>query len=189
MRDFVRPSHLELRGRSHARALVLLAMVGATLAGVPRALGGQGVDSTTLRPTDVVVKISGDRSYDGTYQAAGISRICGKLDLMMPHRANSFVVEFPDDEPNLAVSEVSFNADTLRAGSTTQSFYLSVTIRTPSGGRPPSYVVRANQPQYGEPGTARRVKGASRDSLIVQGIATKGTKVKVEATVVCQPKP
>src|SRR5688572_32449316 len=62
-------------------------------------LPGQAVDPTTLRPTDVVVVINQDAHYDGTYRASGISRICGKLDYMMPHRANSFVVEFPDDEP------------------------------------------------------------------------------------------
>ena len=95
----------------------------------------QVVDSTTLRPTDVVVTIANDpdRSYNGTYRSSGMSRICGKLDLMMPHRANSFNVEFPDDEPNLAVPSVQFDADTLAAGDSTNSFYLNVGIRTPSG--------------------------------------------------------
>ena len=104
-------------------------------------LPGQAVDPTTLRPTDVVVVINQDAHYDGTYRASGISRICGKLDYMMPHRANSFVVEFPDDEPNLAVRALSFDADTLSAGGSTASFYLSVAVRTASGGTPPAFVV------------------------------------------------
>lgn len=152
----------------------------------------QVVDSTTLRPTDVEVTIANDpdRAYNGTYKASGISRICGKLDLMMPHRANSFNVEFPDDEPNLAVPSVQFDADTLPAGTTTNSFYLSVGIRTSSGGTPPLYVVRAKEePKYGEPGTAIRAKAASRDTLKVVGTATKGTKVNVRMTLVCHPKP
>ena len=150
---------------------------------------GQAVDSTTLRPTDVVVTISNDTHYNGTYRARGMSRVCGKLDLMMPHRDNSFVVEFPDDEPNLDVRALSFDADTLAPGSTTTSFYLSVGIRTAQGGTPPAFVVRAREPRFAEPGTAIRAKAASRDSLTVDGVATSGTKVGVRAIVVCQPKP
>lgn len=163
-------------------ALLVLAPIGPGLL-------GQAVDSTTLRPTDVVVTISNDTHYDGTYRARGISRICGKLDLMMPHRANSFVVEFPDDEPDLDVRALSFDADTLLPGSTIASFYLSVGIRTPEGGTPPAFVVRAREPRFAEPGTAIRAKLAGRDSLTVDGIATSGTRVGVRAIVVCQPKP
>jgi hypothetical protein len=152
-------------------------------------LPGQAADPTTLRPTDVVVVINHDAHYDGTYRASGISRVCGKLDYMLPHRASSFVIEFPDDEGNLAVRALSFDADTLPAGGSTGSFHLTVAIRTPSGGTPPAFVVRARMPQYGEPGTAERSTAAGRDSLAVQGIATSGTKVDVKVTAVCHPKP
>ena len=172
-----------------SRSLAVVLAFAAGLVGSANPLASQVVDSTTLRPTDVTVIIDNDTHYDGTYRAHGMSRVCGKLDLMMPHRANSFVVEFPDDEPNLAVRSLSFNADTLAAGSTITSFYLTVGIRLPNGGTPPHFVVRANQPQYNEPGTAQRIKTASRDSLAVVGKATKGTKVDVKATVVCHPKP
>jgi hypothetical protein len=170
------------RPGSIVAALLVLAPLRASLL-------AQAVDPTTLRPTDVVVTISNDTHYDGTYRAHGISRVCGKLDLMMPHRANSFVVEFPDAEPDLAVRALSFDADTLASGSTITSFYLSVGIRTPEGGTPPAFVVRAREPRFAEPGTATRATAASRDSLTVSGIATSGTKVRVRATVVCQPKP
>lgn len=170
----------------HRAAIVAALLVLAPLA---PSLLAQAVDSTTLRPTDVVVTISNDPHYDGTYRAHGISRVCGKLDLMMPHRANSFVVEFPDDEPDLAVRALSFDADTLPSAATITSFYLSVAIRTPQGGTPPAFVVRAREPQFAEPGTASRATAASRDSLTVTGVATSGTKVRVRATVVCQPKP
>jgi hypothetical protein len=149
----------------------------------------QVVDSTTLRPTDVEVTVTNDSHYDGVYRAHGVSRICGKLALMMPHRANSFVVEFPDDDTNLAVRSVSFNADTLPAGGTTTSFHLAVGVRTPTGGMPPLWVVRANEPQYQEPGTAVRTKRASRDVLVVDGIANTGVKVTIKTTVDCAPKP
>jgi len=165
----------------------LLALVLAVAAAGP--LGAQAVDSTTLRPTDVVVTIQNDTHYDGTYRAHGISRICGKLDLMMPHRDNSFAVEFPDDEPNLEVRSLTFDADTLAAGTTINSFYLSVGIRVGATGTPPAFVVRAKDPQYNEPGTAERHKAQSTDSLEVTGTATSGTKVSVKATIVCHPKP
>ena len=147
------------------------------------------VDSTTLRRTDVIVNIGNDSpAYDGVYRSTGTSGICGKLDLMMPHRANAFHVTFPD-EPNLAVASVEFDADTLPPGVSTTSFFLSVGVRTPSGGTPGAYVVRAREePKYGEPGTATRIKVASRDTLRVRGTATKGTKVSVTMTVICHPK-
>jgi len=147
------------------------------------------VDSTTLRRTDVIVSIGNDNpAYNGVYRSTGTSGICGKQDFMMPHRANAFHVTFPD-EPNLAVASVEFDADTLPAGATTTSFYLSVGIRTPSGGTPPAYVVRAREePKYGEPGTAVRIKVASRDTLRVRGTATSGTKVAVSMTLICHPK-
>jgi len=177
--------------RHRARLPLILATfsVVAGLFGAANPIHGQVVDSTTLRPTDVTVIINNDTYYNGTYRAHGISRVCGKLDLMMPHRANSFVVEFPDDEPNLDVRALSFDADTLAVGSTITSFYLTVGIRLPNGGTPPLFVVRAKQPQYNEPGTALRIKKASRDSLDVSGTATSGTKVDVKATVVCHAKP
>ena len=155
---------------------------------ISRSVAAQ-VDSTTVRRTDVIVNIANDnQQYNGTYKSTGTSGICGKLDLMMAHRANSFHVTFPD-EPNLAVASVEFDADTLQPGATTTSFYLSVGIRTPSGGTPPAYVVRAKEePKYGEPGTATRVKVASRDTLRVRGTATKGTKVDVSMTLICHPK-
>ncbi len=171
-----------------ALTVVKCVIIGAIAA--QSSAAAQAVDSTTQRRTDVVVTIANDlAAYNGTYRATGMSRICGKLDLMMPHRANSFNVEFPDAEPNLAVPSVQFDADTLPAGATTTSFYLSVGIRTPSGGTPPHYVVRAKEePKYGEPGTAVRVKVASRDTLRVVGTATTGRKVAVSMTLICHPK-
>ncbi len=58
-----------------------------------------------------------------------------------------------------------------------------------SRGTPPAFVVRANKPAFAEPGTAERFKAASRDSLVVAGTATSGTKVDVKVTVVCHPQP
>lgn len=166
---------------------VLLGCVAVTIpAATPQA---QQPDSTMLRVTNVTVVITNDPTpaYNGTYSASGISTKCGLADYGYPHRANSFAVMFPDDTGTKAVTSVNFDADTLQAGATVTSFYLSVAIRVGARGAPPAYVVRANQPQFGEPGTAQRVRLPNgTDSLVVKGTATKGTKVAVEMTLVCQ---
>lgn len=160
------------------------------LTGVVAPARAQRPDSTLLRPTDVIVRITKDpnAAYNGTYRASGVSTKCGLADYGYPHRLNSFAVMFPDDTNTIAVTSVNFDADTLGSGTTVNSFYLSVGIRVGQHGTPPAYVIRANQPQYNEPGTAIRTRTSNgSDSLTVKGIATKGTKVDVEMTLVCQP--
>lgn len=160
------------------------------LTGVFSPAGAQRPDSTLLRPTVVMVKITNDptAAYNGTYRASGISTKCGLADYGFPHRLNSFAVMFPDDTATHAVTSVNFDADTLKPGTTGTSFYLAVGIRVGQHGTPPAYVVRANEPQYREPGTATLTRTANgSDSLTVRGIATKGTRVDVEMTLVCQP--
>ena len=147
-------------------------------------------DSTMLRATTVTVFINQDPepSYNGVFRAQSISNKCGLADYGAPHRANSFAVRFPDDGTiPLAVTTVSFDADTLPAGATSTSFYLDVGIRVGQA-TPPSYIIRANESQYNEPGTATLFHLPNGvDSLIVNGTATKGRKVQVRMIVVCQP--
>ena len=154
-------------------------------------VGAQQKDSTMLRPTTVTVWIDQDpdAAYNGVYRATGVSTKCGLADYSYPHRANSFAVMFPDDGTiPIAVTSVNFDADTLSAGAMVSSFYLSVGIRVGQTGTPPAYVIRANQPQYQEPGTAQLIRTAGGvDSLIVVGTASKGRKVTVRMTLVCQP--
>ena len=160
------------------------------LSGVASPVMAQRADSTLLRPTLVIVKISHDPTalYNGTYRASGTATKCGLADYGYPHRLNSFAVMFPDDTATIAVRSVNFDADTLPSGTTVHSFYLSVGIRVGERGTPPEYVVRANQPQYEEPGTATRTRTTTgADSLTVTGTATTGTKTQVEMTLVCQP--
>lgn len=160
------------------------------LTGVVAPAKAQRPDSTLLRPTVVIVKISNDpdSDYNGAYRASGVSTKCGLADYGYPHRLSSFAVMFPDDTTTIAVTSVNFDADTLKSGTTVNSFYLSVGIRVGRHGTPPAYVVRANQPQFNEPGTATRTRTSNgSDSLTVKGVASKGTKVDVEMTLVCQP--
>jgi hypothetical protein len=166
-----------------------LGLVVVWLAGVPASVQAQGSDSTLQRPSAVVVKIANDPSaaYNGIYRASGVSIKCGLADYGYPHRLNSFAISFPYDTGTKAVTSVEFDADTLKSGTTGHSFYLSVGIRVGERGTPPLYVIRAKQPQYDEPGTAALIKTSKgADSLTVKGIASKGRKVDVEMTFVCQ---
>ena len=165
--------------------LCLIALTGAAAPAE-----AQRPDSTLLRPTMVSVKISKDpdAAYNGVFRASGVSTKCGLADYGYPHRLHSFAVMFPDDTATIAVTSVNFDADTLKRGTTGNSFYLAVGTRIGRTGTPPLYVVRANQPQFKEPGTATLIRTSNgSDSLTVKGIASKGTKVDVEMILVCQP--
>ncbi len=173
-----------------SRTIVVSAALAAGLSGMAAPAQAQKADSTLLRPTNVTVQIDSDPNsvYNGSYSASGISIKCGLADYGLPDRLNSFAVMFPDDTATIAVTSVNFDADTLASGTTVNSFYLAVGIRVGKTGTPPLYVIRANQPQYGEPGTAVRSsprKGV--DSLEVAGLASKGRKVSVKMTLVCDP--
>ena len=93
------------------------------LTGVVAPAKAQRPDSTLLRPTVVMVKISKDpdAAYNGTYRASGVSTKCGLADYGYPHRLNSFAVMFPDDTATIAVTSVNFDADTLKSGTTVNS--------------------------------------------------------------------
>jgi hypothetical protein len=167
--------------------------IAAILAGgVLTGARAQAPDSTLMRPTEVTLTVSNDPLLNGTYRSVGTSQKCGLADYGMPHRMQSFAVEFPYDPPATGLEEVSsvtFDADTLASGTTRPSFYLSASLNTPRVGQPPALVVRAKEPQYDEPGTVTRVTAGGTDSLKIVGTATKGTKVRLVMTLVCRPRP
>lgn len=175
-----------VNARSAAAWIASLLLAGA-FAGVE----AQSRDSTLLRPTEVTLTVSNDTRLNGTYHSRGISTKCGLADYGYPHRMNSFAVEFPDDPSAtpMEVRSVTFDADTLASGATTGSFYLSAGLDTPQVGQPPALVVRAREPRYDEPGTVTRVTADGTDTLRIVGTASRGTKVRLEMTIVCRPRP
>lgn len=145
----------------------------------------QASDSIHLRPTSVTVTIENDRLYSGVYNASGIAIVCGHIELGYPGFEKSFSIEFPDEETP-GVRSLTFDAKALPPGSTTASFHLNVGVRVGASGAPPLYVVRADEPQYNEPGVAELVNDKGVTSLTVTGTAPLGVKVRVKA--VCGPK-
>jgi hypothetical protein len=148
-------------------------------------------DSTLLRPMEVTLTVSNDPQLAGTYKSSGVATKCGLADYGYPHRAMSFAVEFPDDPSArpMEVRSVTFDADTLRPGTTTPRFYLSAGLDSPQVGQPPALVVRAREPQFNEPGTVTRVTAGGTDTLKIVGTASRGTKVQLVMTIVCHPRP
>lgn len=146
----------------------------------------QASDSIHLRPTSVTVVIENDKLYSGTYNASGVAIVCGHVELGYPGFEKSFDVEFPDEETP-GVRSLTFSAKVLPPGSSTGSFHMNVGVRIGASGAPPLYVIRADEPQYNEPGTANLVNDKGATTLSVVGTAPLGVKVTVKA--VCSPKP
>jgi hypothetical protein len=157
------------------------ASVGSSPAGP-----AQSADTNAQRPSDVTLIMGNSRRYAGTYQASGISRICGYGPLRdMSGYVDGFTLMFPNDE-DLEIVDINFSADTLRVGQTTPSFYISLGLKAKQGGRPPSYVVRANQPQFKETGTATLTAKGGTATLKVVGVNDMGETM--DMTVVCHPR-
>ena len=166
-------------------ALTWLGVLVATAPFAGRRAEAQGSDAEHLRPTSVTVTIENDKLYSGTYTATGISTVCGKVTLGYPNRENAFTVEFPD-EPTPQIGALSFDAESLRPGTSTGSFHLAVGVRIGDRGAPTQYVVRADEPRFNEPGTAQLINDKGGATLTVEGTAALGVKVRVKA--ICSPK-
>ena len=173
------PSRSRTIRRWPAAMLVAAALVTA------RSGQAQPSDPEHLRPASVTVTIENDKLYSGTYTATGIAIVCGRVTLGFPDRETSFSVEFPDEEVP-QVRSLSFDAKALPVGSSTGSFHLNVGVRVGEKGAPPLYVVRADQPEYDEPGTAQLSNDKGVTTLSVVGTAALG--VRVRAKVSCNPK-
>ena len=147
---------------------------------------GQASDTITQRPTDVTLLMGNSRRYAGPYQASGTSRICGHGPLRdFAGFVDGFTLWFPDGE-DLEIMDINFSADTLPVGKTTNSFYVSLSLKAKQGGRPPDYVVRANQPRFKETGTATLTAKGGTATLKVVGVNDMGETM--DMTVVCKPQ-
>lgn len=150
------------------------------------AAAAQSPDTITHRPTDVTLIMGNSRRYAGSYQASGISRICGHGPLRdMMGFVDGFTLLFPNDE-DLEIVDINFSSDTLPVGKTTTSFYMSLSLKAKQGGRPPSYVVRANEPRFKETGTATLTAQGGTATLKVVGVNDMGETM--DMTVVCKPQ-
>jgi hypothetical protein len=141
-------------------------------------------DTISRRPVDIALTIGNSRTYAGSYRASGVSRGCGNMVLSMTGQEQAFNVEFPY-EGDFEIVDLSFAADTLAAGAATDKYYLSVSLKTKDGGRPPSFVLRTNEPRFKETGKAKLAVNGGTAQLGVEGRNDLGETLQM--TVVCKP--
>ncbi|HEX9755507.1 MAG TPA: hypothetical protein VGA42_07350, partial [Gemmatimonadales bacterium] len=79
------------------------------------------------RRVDISLTLSNSGTYNGTYQASGVASGCGNPALGMAGKAHSFGVELPP-RGDRDIVDLSFHADTLAPGGTTDMYYLSVSV-------------------------------------------------------------
>ncbi len=137
------------------------------------------------RPATVSLSLSNSRTYEGDYQASGRARICGNAMRAMNGKVNGFNFEFPV-EGDFEIVDVAFAAEELPAGSTTTQYYLSVGVKAKRGGRPPSFVLRTNQPQFHEVGRATRSEEGGTLRIVVEGVNDLGERLQMTAE--CGPR-
>ena len=141
-------------------------------------------DTISRRPVDIALTIGNSHTYAGSYRASGISRGCGNMVLSMTGQEKAFNVEFPY-EGEFEIVDLSFAADTLAPGTETDKYYLSVSLKTKDGGRPPSFVLRTKEPRFKETGKATLAVNGGAAQLAVEGRNDLGETLQL--TVVCQP--
>jgi hypothetical protein len=138
------------------------------------------------RPATVSLSLSNSRMYEGDYHASGRARICGNAMRAMNGKVNGFNFEFPV-EGDFEIVDVAFGAEELPAGATTTQYYLAVSVKAKRGGRPPSFVLRTNQPQFHEAGRATRSEEGGAIRIVVEGVNDLGERLQMTAE--CGPRP
>jgi hypothetical protein len=103
----------------------------------------------------------------------------------MTGQENAFNVEFPY-EGDFEIVDLSFAADTLVSGATTDKYYLAVSLKTKDGGRPPSFVLRTKEPRFKETGQAKLSVDGGTAQLEVDGKNALGQTLQM--TLVCKPR-
>jgi len=181
---------------THATAAVLLVVSqlslqpGNAVDGVPRiprsaakpAALLQQKDTIHHRSADIKLTIANSKFYSGTYTANGVSRVCGNSMVFMNGNKNGFDFEFPYDG-TFEINDVNFASDTLKVGVLTTSYYIDLGLTTKDGGHPAGWVLRTNQPQYGESGTVLLTVKGSVATLTIKGQNKQGETL--DMTVVC----
>ena len=95
----------------------------------------------------------------------------------------AFYFQFPLDGTT-EIGDVTFNADDLVAGSTTEAFHIGVNVTTKDGGQPPATVVDTSL--SGNTGSAQRADSGGTTTLTVDGSDDVGQTVHLVA--ICGPK-
>ena len=143
----------------------------------------QPKDTIHHRAADITLTIADSKFYSGTYTATGVSRTCGNAMVDMNGNVDGFDFEFPFDG-TYEINDVNFASDTLKVGVPTPSYYIDLRLTTKDGGHPPGWVLRTNEPTYGETGTVLLTVKGSVATLKISGQNKIGETL--DMTVVCK---
>jgi hypothetical protein len=136
------------------------------------------------RRVDISLTLSNSGTHNGTYQASGVASACGIPALGLAVKEQSFGVELPS-QGDRDIMDLSFHADTLAPGGTTDMYYLSVSVRTKQGATPPSFVLRTNEERFNEKGKATLTVEGGTARLKITGKKERGETL--DMSVVCKP--
>ena len=94
-------------------------------------------------------------------------------------------MQFPDDG-EFEIRDLDFDAKILPPGAATLSFRISVSVTTAKGAKPAAFVLRPNQPEFNERGSASLEMDGETAKLEVSGSDPMGQSLQL--TIVCGPK-
>jgi hypothetical protein len=144
-------------------------------------------DDGNGRAANVSFVLSGTTTQaDGSYSGSGAARFCGDAVYNLTGNLREFSFEFPLDGGGDQVRDVTFSADDLVPGASTDLFHIGVGVKTASGHQPPALVIDTAQAGSDDSGSARLVESAGTTTLTLDAADELGQSIQMTAT--CGPR-
>ena len=140
-------------------------------------------DSDLHRPVEISLTITSKNDRNGSYQATGTSRSCGRQRMSGFPMPKSYSVQFPYDGEHRIVDLVLIAPD-LPTGGSTEKFSVDASVVNSRGGKPPSFVLNAGQ--RGETGKVTLTEENGTSRIVAEG--RNGQNETMQLTIVCRPR-
>ena len=140
-------------------------------------------DGDVHRPVEIDLTIASKNDRNGTYNASGTSRICGRQRVSGFPMPKSFGVQFPFDGEHRIVDLV-FTAPELATGGSTEKFWVNAEVINARGGKPSGFVLRAGE--RNETGTATLSDEHGTWRIVAEGRNAQNEVMTL--TIVCRPR-
>jgi len=144
-------------------------------------------DDGNGRSANVSFVLSGTTTQaDGSYTGSGAARFCGNAVFNLTGNLREFSFEFPLDGGGDQVRDVTFSADDLVPGATTDLFHIGVGVKTATGHEPPALVIDTAQAGSDDSGRAELTESAGTTTLTLDAADELGQSIQMTAT--CDPR-
>jgi hypothetical protein len=148
---------------------------------------GSAPDSGNGRPSTVTAVLSGTTTQaDGSYTGSGPARLCGNAVFNLTGDLDEFSFEFPLDAAGDQISDVTFSADDLVPGASTEAFHIGVSVTTADGHQPPALVIDTEQEGSDDSGSAQLADSGGTTTLTLNATDELGQSIQLTAT--CSPR-